>query len=243
MRVLGQDTLGLQRLAHAATTRQGRVDVHAGPSAAHPDSDHTVAQPAGDQAADVQGIAGLTPDRSRGRRGTAGGTTGLLPRLPKIDGVRHLRSISGAPGTRSALLAVATVALFGLLSMHGWDTHAGLHADTGHAPAHVVAAHSVAHASAGAPAHDGETTGAADAVTMDAATCDTCGDDGSGDSMGLMGLCLAVLGGVLAAALALLLIGRRLPVLRTMLPTFRHPVLLSRDRDPPDLLRLCVIRC
>jgi hypothetical protein len=40
--------------------------------------------------------------------------------------VRNLRSIAWAPGARYALV-VAAVALLGLLSMHGWGTHAGMH--------------------------------------------------------------------------------------------------------------------
>jgi hypothetical protein len=157
--------------------------------------------------------------------------------------VRHLRSIAGAAGTRYGFL-VAALALVGLLSMHGWGTHAGMHAETGHAPAHAVLVHSEAHASAPDATHHRDAAGAAAAAPKDAATCDTCGDDGSDGGMDLMGLCFAVLGGILAAALALLLLRRRcLPLLRTVVPAFRHPVLLSRDRDPPDLVRLCVIRC
>ncbi len=153
--------------------------------------------------------------------------------------MRFFRSIAGAPGTRYAVL-VATLALFGLLSMHGWGTHAGMHAEASHAPAHVVVVHSDAHASPPGVAHHGG--GAAGSGAREAA-CDTCGDDGSDGGMGLIGLCLAVLGGVLASALALMLLRGWPLLLRTMLPTFRQPVLLSRDRDPPDLLRLCVIRC
>jgi hypothetical protein len=158
--------------------------------------------------------------------------------MPRIGIVRNLRTIAGKPGARY-VLAVATLALFGLLSMHGWGTHAGMHAENRHA-AHVAMAHADAHASAA----DATSQGQATATSDNAAGCDTdCRSGGSDGGMGLAGLCLAVLGGVLAAALALLLLRRGIPLLRTMLPAFGHPILLDRDRDPPDLLRLCVIRC
>lgn len=162
-----------------------------------------------------------------------------FPRLPRIGIVRDLRTIARMPGARYALV-VACLALFGLLSMHGWGTHAGMHAETSHAPSHVALVHSDAHAATPDTPRHGRATPTSDY----AASCDnTCGDGGSDGGMGLAGLCLAVLGGVLAAAFALLLLWRCFPLLRTMLATFRHPVLLGRDRDPPDLLRLCVIRC
>jgi hypothetical protein len=162
--------------------------------------------------------------------------------LPSIEIVRNLRSIAGTPGARYVLV-VAALALFGLLSMHGWGTHAGMHTETSHSPGQVAGLHGDDHGSLLATAHGGQVAG--DAVAMDADTVacgDGCGGSGSDGGMGLVGLCLAVLGG-LVLAFALLLLRRCIPLLRTMLPTFRHPVLLSRERDPPDLLRLCVIRC
>lgn len=46
--------------------------------------------------------------------------------LPKIDRMRDVRAPAGSGGARYALAAVA-VALFGLLSMHGWGSHTGAH--------------------------------------------------------------------------------------------------------------------
>lgn len=139
---------------------------------------------------------------------------------------------------------VAALALFGLLSMHGWGTHAGMHAEASHSLSHVALLHGDDHASVHATSHGGQqAAGDAAAVDADTVSCDNgCGGSGSDGGMGLVGLCLAVLGG-LVLAFALLLMRRCIPLLRTMLPTFQHPILLSRERDPPELLRLCVIRC
>jgi hypothetical protein len=158
--------------------------------------------------------------------------------------VRNLRSIAWTPGARYAL-AVVALALFGLLSMHGWGTHAGMHVETSQSPDHVALVHGDGHASAAEAPHPSQVAGSAGAMDADAVGCkgDCSGSgSGSGGGIGLVGLCLAALGG-LVLALALLLLRRCIPLLGTMLPSVRHPVLLSRDRDPPDLLRLCVIRC
>jgi len=40
--------------------------------------------------------------------------------------MRDVRTATRAPGARLALVAVA-VALFDLMSMHGWGTHTGAH--------------------------------------------------------------------------------------------------------------------
>ena len=173
----------------------------------------------------------------------AGGLDVLGEReLPSIEIVRNLRSIAGTSRARYALV-VAALALFGLLSMHGWGTHAGMHADTSHSSAHVALPLGDNHVSVLATWHRGQAAGDAAAMDADPVACaDGCGGSGSDGGMGLVGLCLAVLSG-LVLAFTLLLLRRCIPLLRTMLPTFRHPVLLSRERAPPDLLRLCVIRC
>lgn len=46
--------------------------------------------------------------------------------LPKIEPMQELRPPTGKRSPRYALAAVA-VALFGLLSMHGWGSHTGAH--------------------------------------------------------------------------------------------------------------------
>ncbi|PWN04965.1 hypothetical protein DJ010_01575 [Nocardioides silvaticus] len=156
--------------------------------------------------------------------------------------MKDLRSIAGSSRARYALV-VAALALFGLLSMHGWGTHAGMHAESSHSPAHVALLHGDDHVSVLATSHSGQVPGDAAAMDADAVSCDDgCDGSGSGGGMGMIGLCMAVLGG-LVLGLALLLLRRCIPLMRTMLPALQHPILLSRERDPPDLLRLCVIRC
>jgi len=65
-----------------------------------------------------------------------------------------------------------------------------------------------------------------------AATCiEDCDGSGSTDGMGLLGLCLAILGGLaLALTLTLLLLRRGLSLRGKMLPTYRLLVPRSRDR-------------
>lgn len=162
--------------------------------------------------------------------------------MPSIKIVRNLRDIAGTSRARYALV-VAALALFGLLSMHGWGTHAAMHAEASHSPAHGALPHDEDHASVLTTSHPGQVASEAAAMDADAVGCDNgCDEPGPGGGMGLVGLCLAVLGG-LVLGLALLVLRRRIRLLRAMLPTFQHPVLLSRERDPPSLLRLCVIRC
>ena len=161
--------------------------------------------------------------------------------LPSIEIVRNLRSITGTPRARYALV-VAALALFGLLSMHGWGTHAGMHAETSHSTTHAALLHHD-HAAVLAAPYSGQEAGDTAAVATDTVSCDDdCGGSGSGSGMGLAGLCLAILGG-LVLAVALLVLRRCIPRFRSLMPVFRHPLLLGRERDPPDLLRLCVIRC
>jgi hypothetical protein len=146
------------------------------------------------------------------------------------------------PRTGATFACVAFV-LFGLVAMHGWGTHAGMHTPTSRSPAHVTPLEGDALASVLTTSHGGEPPRDAAALGADLASCDDgCGAPGSDGGMGLVALCLAILGG-LVLAFALLLLRRCVPLLRTMLSAFHHLVPLSRDRDPPDLLRLCVNRC
>jgi Family of unknown function (DUF6153) len=141
------------------------------------------------------------------------------------------------------MFAAVAFVIFGLLAMHGWGTHAGMHTGTNHSPAHVALPLGDDHASVLTISHGGQAAGDTVAMDADPAGChDGCGGAGSEGGMGLVALCLAILCG-LVLAFALLLVRRCIPLLRTMLPAFPRPVLLSRERDPPDLLRLCVIRC
>ncbi|HWJ65108.1 MAG TPA: DUF6153 family protein [Nocardioides sp.] len=128
------------------------------------------------------------------------------------------RTASTSPGTRLALAAVA-VALFGLLSMHGWGSHA----------THAVTVTPQGAGLVQASAHHAMHESPADHTPAP-------GDDGE-----LVGMCLAVLAAALLGIVTLL-VRRGVPVPRAVLRAWSHPASTGRDRDPPDLLRLCVIR-
>jgi hypothetical protein len=162
-------------------------------------------------------------------------------RLPKIWTMRGFRARTGAPGARLAV-AAAAVALFGLLSMHGWGSHA---------VAHPMAAASQGTTVMTAGEHDGGLTGRAALIGEEAATATTPGvlahggqADAPVDGKGgpLTGLCVAVLTALLVG-IALAISRRSTRTWRGPLPWWPHFVLVGRDRDPPDLLQLCVIRC
>jgi hypothetical protein len=146
--------------------------------------------------------------------------------------MQGLRTAAHGRGTRLALAAVA-VALFGLMSMHGWGSHVGAHS-MGTSPESagvmVVMDHGGQHASDPVAAADGS-AGQQTHVPAD--------DEESG---GLLGLCLAILTGLIVG-IALTLARRGIPILRSLLPAWASASFSGRDRDPPDLLRLCVIRC
>lgn len=153
--------------------------------------------------------------------------------------MQYFRTATRTRGARLALAAVA-VALFGLLSMHGWGSHAGAHS-MGAVPqgtnVMVAAGHGGPHAlveMAGDDSAAAESSGPAAGHQNQVP-----GDDAGGD---LLGLCLAILTGLILG-FALLMARRRIRILRHLLPTWPNPVLYGRDRDPPDLLQLCVIRC
>ncbi len=160
-----------------------------------------------------------------------------------------VRSAAGFAGPRLVLVAAA-VAIFGLLSVHGWGTHAGMHNDASHASHASHASNDVAPLNGAADVPGVEpaqrTHAAAEGATQSrvgGVVCvDGCGGVDPGVGMGLLGLCLAVLGTVMLA-FAVLLRRRCIPLLRTMRPAYWYPALPSRDRDPPDLLRICVTRC
>lgn len=145
--------------------------------------------------------------------------------------MQDLRSPTQTGGARLVLAAVA-VALFGLLSMHGWGSHAG-----------GAGAHDMSVMAAGA--HEGpqalqSTVGHVESDRPGAHVSSGVPADGEGG--GLLGLCLAILSGLILAV-ALFLARRRIRLLTSLLPTWPRPVFYGRDRDPPDLLQLCVIRC
>lgn len=153
--------------------------------------------------------------------------------------MRDLRALIWAPGARVMLVAVA-VALFGLMSMHGWGSHTGGHI-MAMAPANGAISTEASHAPDRGHAtktHDGlERAGA---QTADAADGRDEPDGGSGAA--LLEICLGVLAGLLLGV-ALLFARRGLRLPQWLLPGWTHPVLIGREREPPDPLHLCVIRC
>ncbi|MFE6648968.1 DUF6153 family protein [Nocardioides sp. NPDC057772] len=153
--------------------------------------------------------------------------------------MQDLRTASQTRGTRLALAAVA-VALFGLLSMHGWGSHAGAHSmgATPQSPDVMMSAgHDGPHAPAGIAGDDSVSAESGSAAADDLPQGPL--GDGGGS---FLGLCLAVLTGLILG-FALLLVRRNIRILRRLVPTWPNPVRYGRDRDPPDLLQLCVIRC
>lgn len=146
--------------------------------------------------------------------------------------MQGLRRAAHGRGTRLALAAVA-VALFGLMSMHGWGSHVGAHpmgASIESAGVTVLMDHGSPHASDPVAVAEGS-AGQQTQVPAD--------DE---ESSGLLGLCLAILTGLIVG-IALTLARRGIRVLRSLLPAWPSASFFGRDRDPPDLLRLCVIRC
>lgn len=152
--------------------------------------------------------------------------------------MRDLRTATRAPGARLALAAVA-VALFGLMSMHGWGSHTGAHLATPlPGPSDITAAsHDRAHGATSATGDDIDAEGSSQATSGHPPQA----PDGDEDC-GLLELCLAILAGILLGV-ALLLGRRRIRLGRGRLQNWSLPVFSGRDRDPPDLRRLCVIRC
>lgn len=152
-----------------------------------------------------------------------------------------MQGLRTATQTRGAHLVLAAVAaaLFGLMSMHGWGSHTGAHsmgpvpqstnvmmaADYGdpHALSTMAGDESVAQGT-GIPTTDHQTQAPND-------------EGGSA-----LGLCLAILTG-LVLGFALLMASRGIRIFRNLRPTWPNQVLYARDRDPPDLLQLCVTRC
>ncbi len=129
--------------------------------------------------------------------------------------MRDLRAPAGTRGARYALAAVA-VALFGLLSIGPLShDHSGPAASEPDTSEPIVAGHPVGMSSE-----------------------EPIGENGAG----LLGLCLAVLAG-LVLGIALLLVRRGVRIPRTLLPAWQPRLFIGRDRDPPSLGMLCVIRC
>lgn len=154
--------------------------------------------------------------------------------------MRDLRARAGTCGARYALAAV-TVALFGLLSMHGWGSHTDAHSMRAAPPS---ASFLLAASDPGGHGHSGpaanEPDASAQVVAGHPAGMDS--DEPVGESgAGLLGLCLAVLA-TLLLGVALLLTRRSVRVPRTLLPAWPSPVFVGQDRDPPGLHVLCVNR-
>lgn len=128
-------------------------------------------------------------------------------------------------------LLVVTISLFGLFAMHGWGTHGtSAHGSAGmprvSAAAERTSVHLALHEHSDS-SHPGDTNGSAPAP---------------GHDTGLLALCLAVLGAWIAIVVPLL---RRHVTLAPPAQLRYGPPAAPRirDRDPPDLLALGVIRC
>jgi hypothetical protein len=144
-------------------------------------------------------------------------------------------------GPSYALAAVA-ITLFGLLSMHGWGSHTGAHsmrATPESADVLIAATDPIRHDYSGRAASAPDTSG--QIVAGHPAGMDS-GEPVSESGAGVLGLCLAVLAGLLLGV-ALLFKGRGVRIPGTLLPAWQAPLFIGRDRDPPDLGMLCVIRC
>lgn len=140
------------------------------------------------------------------------------------------------------MLAAVALALFGLLSMHGWGSHTRGHG-MAMAPATSTVTMNSGHSTQKQTAEMDDHTPRADGDQSRGAAS-AGGDEmpGGGRGAWLLGLCLAVITALLLG-FALLLARRRVCVRRLLLPTWPHWVPLGRDRDPPDRLQLRVIRC
>jgi hypothetical protein len=124
--------------------------------------------------------------------------------------------------------AAAVFVLFGLLAMHGWGTHGSNTHEATSAPPVGAMSH-VMVPDTGHPEPGRDQSGLRS-------------DDRPDAGGWLMGLCLAALT-ALFLGLAFLLARNPVAVPVTMLPPVPPALFRSRDRDPPDLYRLCVMRC
>lgn len=137
-------------------------------------------------------------------------------------------------GISAARLLVLVGVLAGLLAMHGLGNHGTPAHEAGNSGMSPTAATTGVSAS-----HDRDAS--AHSSSGHAASSDPEGH--SGMSMAMVGLCMAVLAGVLAAALALLRPTHALLFLRPRaLLLAPMPVAATRDRDPPCLFELSILR-
>ncbi|KQT92068.1 hypothetical protein ASG49_08825 [Marmoricola sp. Leaf446] len=136
------------------------------------------------------------------------------------------------PGARAALLLLA---LLGLLAMHGLSAHGA----AGHHGAEPTGSTAAGH---GAGHHVDQPQQAVAVVTDVLTPATPLAPPASDEAATSAGLCLAVL---LLGLIGLLALRRDRPLLRpdrtAVVASTRAPP--ARDPDPPDLSRLCVLRC
>ena len=132
--------------------------------------------------------------------------------------------------------------MFGLLSMHGWGSHLGTHSMlVTPQGANVINASSGLGTDGHSASAASELAASKQIVADHPAGMDSDEPDGESGAA-LLGLCLAVLTGLLLG-IALLLARRGFRISGTLLPVWQHRHLIRRDHDPPTLSMLCVIRC
>jgi hypothetical protein len=139
----------------------------------------------------------------------------------------------GQRGTQGGLfVALLFLLLAGVLGMHGWGSHGVT--SGGHTPsAHYMGAAELQNAAV--------TIGGVVAESISADTPALAGGPGFG-GMPLVGLCVAVLSPVGFVLLLLATLRWRAPVLLSRARPWHPRRAPGRDRDPPSLARLSVLR-
>jgi hypothetical protein len=128
-------------------------------------------------------------------------------------------------GRRTLIAAAWLLALLGLFGMHALGTHG-------------TASHQ------GAASHHRMTHSMTDqSVILIDPLRPSASPDMHGAGGGVLGLCMAVLGGVLLSLILRLRNRRRELCLTARRPTLALRVVIRRERDPPNLVRLSVMRC
>lgn len=125
--------------------------------------------------------------------------------------------------------------------MHGWGSHAGAHS----LATPPQGANAMVASGASAPDHAGSSSrvSSSDATISELPAAGRGSDEPGGYAgTGLLALCLAVLASLLPT-IVLLRVRGGIHLPRGLMYISPHPVHIRRDRDPPDLRKLSIIRC